>query len=213
MAFASFFQAKFTKTLLRQLMAIIQRDATAAIDYVTGVPGSLRPWVEYSFSAYTTQVRLEKTYAFEQFPFLMMIPRSVDFFDPESVQSRESTNRIEIMVGVANQDRNLMVEQAEDYVRAVDVIVSSLGAQVNNNSTPNFNDFYTPLPLVVPYPQSPAQSVISDGLGGPVTTDGMQPGSVKACYPVSHEYGEVYRASGVLQMTAVMAAHILVEET
>lgn len=177
--FNTFFgNAKFTKPLMRQLMAVLQRDMQASLDFVTGTPGSLPKPLEWNFADYPA----------EQWPYLHIYPTLIKFARPDTVQSRYAEVSIEIVVGVSNQDLNLLAEQVQDYVRAVDGIIASLGAQVNENFFPSFEDFYTALPVTVPFPQAPSRSVINVA-----TTTPMQRGCVLECIPTGHSYGDMER--------------------
>lgn len=193
MAFSPFFQATLTGTLVRQLMAILQRDMAAAL---ASVSSSLSVPLEWNVVDYSPQ----------QWPAILVVPQTVIFSNPAAVQARPQTTIIKLSVALANQDRNLLASQVWDYTLAIDRIVASLGAQVNPANTPNFDDFYAPLPLVVPFPQSPVQSVIN------VTTAGMQTGSVLACYPTRLDYGAMDRSAVGWTMTASELVEIQTEE-
>lgn len=194
--FQIFFAAKFTRPLVRQIMAVIQRDIVNALAAVNDQPGVLLPPARYALSEGN----------FGQWPIIQVYPGKVQFLHPDTVQSRNSISSIEISVGVSNQDADVLAETTELYIAAVDGIVASLGAQVNNNYFPNFNDFYTPLPMIIPYPQAPDKSAIN------VTTTPLAQGSVLSCYPVAHEYTEQSKLTQGLSMRATLILNVEVEE-
>lgn len=130
MAWSSRYNAKFTKQVVRQLVAIIQRDQRAALDFVGGV-GVLPALVGYYIAALPIQ----------QFPAVLVAPMESQFAG-EAVGTLESVSRFYIAVGVFNQDAEVLAELVQDYVRALDAILNTLQA----NTLP---DFYSPLPLTL----------------------------------------------------------------
>src|SRR5579859_7731900 len=174
MAFKSFFSAQLTEPLVLQLMAIIQRDIAASLATVDVNPTlGLPTFLEYNVTVYEPA----------QWPTLMVAAKTDTFIRPDTVNGRAQRFNIDMTVADANQDRNLVAMRIWRYILAIDRIVASLGAEVNANNTPNFSDFYTPLPVKISFPQSPLQSAINIA-----TTNGMAAGTVLACYPTSISY-------------------------
>lgn len=193
MAFEKFFQALLTEPLAKQVMAVIQRDIAASL---ATVDAALPVFAEYGFSYYPPT----------QWPALLIVPRVDTFTRPDTVQARPQLVNFEATIALSSQDRNLLAQQAWRYVLAVDRIISSLGAQVNVSKTPNFGDFYAPLPLVVPFPQAPSQSVINE------TTTPMLEGSVLGCWPTRIRYSDMVRPTTNLEMNAYVDFDLTVEE-
>jgi hypothetical protein len=193
MAFENFFQAGLTEALAKQILAVIQRDIAASL---ATVDATLPVFSEYNFCFFPPT----------QWPALLLTPRLDTFTHPDSVQSRPQLVNFEATIALSNQDRNLLAQQAWRYVLAVDRIISSLGAQVNASKTPNFGDFYTPLTLAVPFPQSLSQSVINE------TTTPMQDGCVLGCWPVRIRYSDMLKTATSLEMTASLDFDITVDE-
>lgn len=194
MSFAPFFSSKLTEPLAKQVLAIIQRDIAASL---ATVDATLPVFAEYGFSFYPPT----------QWPALLLVPRLVTFTHPDTVQARPQLVNFEATIALASQYRNLLAQQAWRYVLALDQIISSLGAQVNPAISPSFADFYTPLPLVVPFPQSPSQSIINL-----TATTPMQAGSVLGCWPTRTRYSDLQRPSTNLEMIAQMEFDVVVEE-
>ena len=197
--FNPFFAAQFEQPVAYQLMGVIQRDQRAALDYVGGT-NVLPSFLEYNFAYYPPT----------QWPAVLLAVQDNTFTNPSVVQAREQRLNIEITVAVSNADRNQLVLQAWQYLRAIDLIVASLGAQVNPDYLPNFNDFYNgngALPLVVPFPSASGQSVIN------TTTAGVQAGSVRACYPTNHRFSEIARPQESWEMTASLNLRVELTET
>lgn len=131
MVWASKHSAKFVKPLLRQLMAIVQRDQRAALDWVGGV-NILSDIVTYQFSPNTIP----------QFPAILISPVE-SIFVQDAVGSVQSANQIFCSLACAHQDNQVLAEMVEDYVRALDAIFNVFPLS-------DFSDFYTSIPLVHP---------------------------------------------------------------
>src|SRR6267142_5488519 len=127
MAWTSVYQARYTKPIVRQLMAIVQRDQRAALDFVGG-PGILQDIVTYQLAPLSVP----------QFPALMIAPERTAF-DHEAVGTRHSANRFYAAIAVTNQDRQVTAELIQDYVLALDAIFNTV----------LLSDFYLSLPLTL----------------------------------------------------------------
>ena len=193
MAFGSFFQAQLVQPLVFQLMGVLQRDFTSSLATVNAALPGIQEW-DIGF------------FPVQNWPALMLAVRDEKFTRPADVQARAQEVSLEITIALSNQDRNVLSLQAYQYILAVDKIISSLGAQVNASITPNFGDFYTPLPLVIPFPQRVAQSPIN------LTTTGMQTGSVLGCWPTSINYSDLMKTTNALEMLVSENFVINVEE-
>lgn len=114
MSWTSAYNATFTKPVVRQLMAFIQRDQRDALDFVGGA-GVLPDFVTYQLSPM----------AIPQFPGVVVTPAET-IFDQDAVGSRHSSNPIVCAVAVANQDQDVLAELIQDYVCALDAIFSTV---------------------------------------------------------------------------------------
>ena|SRR5437667_6455774 len=114
MAWTSKFAAGFAKPLIRQLAGILKRDMQAALDQVSGAPGSLGSFAEWDLATLVQQ----------NFPALALLPQSVEF-DPESLGTLAERIKVLAAVTVTHQDPNPCAELIQDYVRAVDEVLNS----------------------------------------------------------------------------------------
>lgn len=115
MAWAAKYEAKFSRPIVRQLVAIVQRDQRAALDWVGGA-NVLAGFVDYAFA--------ER--AIRQFPGLLITPARIDFSE-ESVGSLSEVLLLGCAIAIAHQDAELLGEQIQDYTRAVDAIFQAIG--------------------------------------------------------------------------------------
>lgn len=122
MSWTSKYNAGFAKLFIRQLMAIIQRDQRAALDFVGGLPDIQN----FQLSASPTT----------QFPSLLLVPSRIEF-DRESVGSLKSTTQLFCSIAVSHQDSDVLAEMIQDYVRALDALFNTLP----------LSDFYQTWPL------------------------------------------------------------------
>jgi hypothetical protein len=134
MSWTSKYQARFTKDVVRQLVAIVQRDQRAALDFVGG-EDELADFASYLIADTPVQ----------QFPSLLITPMD-EVFDRDAVGSLQSTAKILVGVAVTHQDRARLAELVQDYVRAVDAIFNSL----------DFGDLYQSWPVTLPHLSSGA---------------------------------------------------------
>lgn len=127
MTWTSKYNATFTKLLIRQLVAFIQRDQRAALDFVGGTD-VLPSFVTYQLSPQ----------ALPQFPAVLVAPMQLPFV-PEAVGSLEYSVRLYCAVGVAHQDPEVLAELAQDYIHAIDAIFNTI----------DIPDFYSSLSLTL----------------------------------------------------------------
>lgn len=179
MAWSSKYAAKFTKPLIRQLLAILQRDIAAALEDVAPGAGLSKP-VEYDLAVAPIN----------QFPAVLLAPQTVAF-DEEAIGTLHETIRIYCALAVAHQNRNIIAEQIQDYVRALDEVF---------NSVP-LSDFALPLTLEAP-PE----------IAG--TTVGLPAGRVMRLFVEGHAYDELRQAgTRGFAMAAVISLLIEMEES
>jgi len=109
------YNAGLSKQVIRQLLAVMQRDIQAALDFVSGVPGSYPPFAEYDLALLEAQ----------QFPAILLTPDSV-IFDEGANGSLHETMRLSCEIAVTHQDRNALAEMLQDYARAVQAVLDTL---------------------------------------------------------------------------------------
>lgn len=189
MAWASKFNAGFVKPLIRQLLAIIQRDQRAALDWVGGT-GVLPDIVSYQLAPLLIP----------QFPAVLVMPNETQFAQ-EAVGSLQSANRVFAVIAVTHQDGQAVVELLEDYTRALDAIF---------NTVP-LSDFYTPLSLTLPILGGTATGPASPTPGA-IQTTALNAGSVKELFVVSHLYNEIRQRRPGFACSATLELHIDREE-
>jgi hypothetical protein len=180
----SYYNAGLSKQIVQQLLAIISRDIQAALDFVSGVPGSYAPFAEYDLALLPV----------EQYPAILLTPDKVSF-DEEADYTLHQTMRLTCVIAVTHQDRNTLAEMTQDYVRAVRAVLDTLW-----ESTPG--DFLlTNLPL--PSPPFP------DGALSP----GLASGKLMKIFADGHTFEEIRRTpqSG-FSMAASMSVVVEIEE-
>jgi len=114
MAWVSRYNSQFTKPLVRQLLAIIQRDIRAALDHVAGA--SVLP-------AFVTYHRSKN--ALVQFPGILVAAHDVAFDEDAVGTEHMNPARLAIVVACGHQNPDILSERVEDYVRAVHEILVS----------------------------------------------------------------------------------------
>ena len=179
-----YYNAGLSKQIVRQLLAVINRDIQPALDFVSGVPGSYAPFAEYDLALLPVQ----------QFPAVMLTPDKVTF-DEDAVNSLHQTIRLSCVVALTHQDRNMLAEMIQDYVRAVRAVLDTLW-----ESSPG--DFMlTNLPL--PSPPFPSGSL----------SPGLTCGKLLKLFVDSHMFEEIRRgAQSGFVMTATMSVNVEIEE-
>lgn len=153
MTYAPAYSARFGKPLLNQLIAIIQRDQAAAISIVNP---ELAP-IAYFSTGPATRTSL---------PWLTLAADST-VFDGEASGSRKSVTRISLALDVGQFDPQMALNNAQDYARMLDMVITSASA----------SDFETPLPICDP--------------AGEGWTSPPAAGSVKDVFVESHNYSSV----------------------
>jgi hypothetical protein len=180
----SYYNAGLSKQVVRQLIAVINRDIQAALDFVSGTPGSYAPFVEYDLALFPVQ----------QFPAILLTPDTVTF-EEEADFTLHQTIRLSCVVALTHQDRNALAEITQDYVRAVRAVLDTLW-----ESSPG--DFLlTNLPL--PSPPFP-KGALSPGLAS---------GKLMKLFTDRHAFEEIRRsAQSGFVMAATMSIVAEIEE-
>jgi hypothetical protein len=181
----SYYNAGLSKQVVRQLLAVINRDIQAALDFVSGVPGSYAPFAEYDLALLPVQ----------QFPAILLTPDTVTFDEGANFTLRQ-TMRLSCVIALTHQDRNTLAEITQDYVRAVRAVLDTLW-----ESSPS--DFLlTNLPL--PSPPFP-NGALSPGLAS---------GKLMNIFADRHTFEEIRRgAQSGFVMAASMSVIVEIEET
>ncbi len=196
MAWVSKYNAQFTKTLIRQLVAIVQRDQRAALDFVGGA-NVLLDIQTYQIAHATLP----------QFPAVLIAPMNSQFVQ-EAVGSLQSGNKIYCAVAVAHQNSQVLAELSQDYVRALDAIFNTL------TSDNNLYQFYQSWPLTLPSLGGGGNLTSPAGpTPGSIQTTPLAAGSVKELFVVSHQFDEIRRARNSFVQAATLEVVIDREET
>lgn len=107
MSWSSGWNAQLTEPLIDQIIAIVNRDMQSALDWVSGVPGSLPAFIEYD---------LERV-PIKNFPTLLLTP-DMESFDEESTDIVRQSIRISGAIAVTHQVPNLLARLLQRYFRA-----------------------------------------------------------------------------------------------
>jgi hypothetical protein len=185
MAWTAKHGAGFTKPLIRQLAAFVQRDQRAALDYVGGT-GVLPDIVTYQLSPQLIP----------QFPGVLLSPGPT-VFDLDSNYASETGGSIHYTtaaycsIAVTHQDQETLSELLQDYTRALDLIFNSLALA----------DFYSAWPLTLP-------------VLGAINTTPLDPNhsKVEALLVASHT-PEIRHPRNKFAMAATLELHLEMEET
>src|SRR5574337_1184679 len=124
------YQAQFSKPLVNQLLAILQRDQQAALDIVNAPrpPGrALKPFAAFHKEAAPIQ----------NWPALVLVAQETAFDPASDPDLRTQTLRFFCAMAITGTDPEWLAEDAMDYLRAVDIVLASLP----------LSDFYVPLSL------------------------------------------------------------------
>ncbi len=108
MAWAPAYNVYGGEPLIRQLLAIVNRDIQAALDFVSGDPGSLRPFASYQLAESPT----------ENYPAILVL-QSNPKVDPETAPGAAQTVPVICALAVAHQNPNQVAIQVQRYAMAV----------------------------------------------------------------------------------------------
>jgi hypothetical protein len=169
MSFQQVYQAQFAKPLINQLIAIIQRDQDAALAIINaarGVDGNgpLDPIAEFHKGPALRTA----------FPWLFIEFGPTVFTPTTAVTTRASTVTMVANLDTGQFDSEMAQEDAHDYGRMLDLIISGVGPCSANNLA----DWINPLPI--------AHETVPSGMTAPNTQ-----GAVKNIFIEAHVPGKV----------------------
>lgn len=146
------YQAQFAKTLVNQLIAILQRDQQSALDVINaGRPAgrALKPFKAFHKEAAPIQ----------NWPALVLVAQQTSFDAASDADLRSQSVNFFCALALTGTDPEWLSEDAMDYLRAVDMVLTSAP----------LSDFYAALPIshsTVPggttAPLDPAVSKVED---------------------------------------------------
>lgn len=181
MLWMPYFSAQFTKPLIRQLVSILYRDMPHALATMSANYATFQEW---DLAEQPVQ----------NFPALLIIARE-DEFNEQQPWTRSQTIQIALGIAVTHQDPNAIAEILQDYVRAVDQVLTT--AWQSTSSDFQLND----LPLPPPF----AAATLSPGLSA---------GAVKEIHIVAHAYDELcQRPQGLFAKAATINLKVMMQET
>jgi hypothetical protein len=155
MAYTPAWNALFTKPLLNQLIAVVQRDQAAAISIVNS---ALAPINEFHKGP---GIRTA-------LPWLTLAVDGTAFDRAAEVFTRHHSSRISLALDVGQFDQEMAQDNAQDYARVLDVVITTASA----------TDWQTALPIT--------HETVPSG-----TTTPPAAGAVKEVFVESHAYGIV----------------------
>ena len=112
------YQAQFAKPLVNQLIAILQRDQQAALDILnaTRPPGrELKPFTAFHKEVVTVQ----------NWPAMVLVPQEISFDANSDADLRTQSVRFICAMAMTGIDPEWLAEDAMDYLRAVDIVLTS----------------------------------------------------------------------------------------
>lgn len=181
MPWTPYFAAGFTKPVTQQLVAILYRDMPAALGIINPGYASFQEW---DLAEQPVQ----------NFPALLIVPRE-DEFDDQSPFTRAQTIQIALGIAVAHQDPNAVAEMLQDYVRAVDQVITTAWQSTSS-------DFASQLALPAP-PFAPG-----------TTSAGVEAGAMKDVFVAAHAYDELrQRPQGLFAKAATINLRMMMHET
>ncbi len=143
------YNAAFVKPLVTQLLAILQRDQQAALDIINAArpPGrDLKPFAAFHKEAAPIQ----------NWPALVLVAQDTAFDAASDPDLRTQSIRFFCAMAITGTDPEWLAEDAMDYLRAVDIVLTSAPLA----------DFYVSLPI--------DHRTVPDG-----QTTGLDPASAK----------------------------------
>jgi len=124
------YQAQFAKQLVNQLIAILQRDQTAALAIINATRPAGRTL--NPFAAF-----YKEAHAIQNWPALVLVAHSTAFDANSDIDLRSQAVQFFCVMAITGTDPEWLAEDAMDTLRAVDIVLTSI----------QFSDFYTPLPI------------------------------------------------------------------
>ena len=173
MAWVQAYTAQFAKPLVNQLIAIIQRDQTAALAVINAARAmdgnqALSPIAEFHKGP---GVRTG-------WPWLTLEMGATNFSRGDDKAMRHHELRVSLALDTGQYDQEMAQEDAQDYARLLDMIISSAGPW------PSLGDWTTPLPIAhgtvpsgttVPNASGTINEVfIESHVPGPVSVTGVE---------------------------------------
>ena len=136
MSWTQAYQAQFAKPLVNQLIAIIQRDQTAALTVINAARAAngnqpLSPIAEFH----------KGPGARTGWPWLYLEIGPANFERGDDKATRHHEVRISLGLDTGQYDQEIAQEDAQDYARLLDMIITSAGPW------PSLVDWTTPLPI------------------------------------------------------------------
>ena len=130
------YQARFAKPLVNQLIAIIQRDQTGALAVINAARATdgnqpLSPIAEFHKGPGERS----------GWPWLFLEIGPTNFSRTSDVAVRHHEVRIILALDAGQYDQEMAQEDAQDYARLLDMIITSAGPW------PSFGDWTTALPI------------------------------------------------------------------
>ncbi|HLI03149.1 MAG TPA: hypothetical protein VFC10_07450 [Terriglobia bacterium] len=162
--------------LIRQMLALVYRDIQAALDFVSGAPGSLPPFTVYQLAESVTP----------NFPAILMVPQS-QTFDPSQANVAHETVRIFCAVAAAHQDPNAVAVLVQRYAMAVWHVLTAAFEKTSG-------DFLLP-GLALP----------ASAYGSGAMTSGLPGGALKRLFVAQPEYAELRQAKSMFVKAAGLA--------
>jgi hypothetical protein len=130
------YSAQFAKPLVNQIIAIVQRDQTSALSVVNAA------------RAVDGNAPLSAIAEFHKgpgprtgWPWLYLAIDSTNFNHGDDQSTRHHEVRINVVLDTGQYDQEMAQEDAQDYARLLDMIITSAGPW------PSFGDWMTPLPI------------------------------------------------------------------
>lgn len=124
------YQAQFAKALVNQLIAILQRDQQAALDLVNAARPAgraLKPLAAFH----------KELAPIQNWPALVLVAQEVAFDAASDADLRTESVRFLSALAITGTDPEWLSEDAMDYLRAVDIVLTSAP----------LSDFYAALPI------------------------------------------------------------------
>jgi hypothetical protein len=184
------YQAQFAKPLVNQLIAIIQRDQAAALSAVNAARTAdgnapLDPIQEFH----------KGPAARTGYPWLFFEIGPNQFVRSDDLTTRRQQVRINLLLDAGQYDQEMAQEDAQDYARLLDMIVTSAGPW------PGYADWTTPLPI--------QHETVPSGLTSPNAA-----GSVQEVFVESHVPERVRPEGGETPLMRIVISVVFeLEET
>ena len=123
------YQAQFAKQLVNQLIAIIQRDQQAALSVINAARPPGRPL--NPFAAF-----FKEAAPIQNWPAMVLVARSTQFDQASDADLRTEAHTFFCAMAISGTDPEWLADDAMDYLRAVDIVLTSAP----------LGDFYLSLP-------------------------------------------------------------------